>query len=247
MNEKHTTDKHSAARVLIIVVLITVALSAGVHLLETHLESKRSQIEIQKRLDAIRAAGQPVTAQDLAQLYPDPPPEHDAALILKPMFDGLKIPSNPTNLPFFGKIKLPRRQEPLSAAMKTDMEVFLRENSVVLAAFPENDLSNAWIGCEFSRGFTNYGKFPISSIGRVAKAYCIEAVYQADLGDADNSAQALCRCMTSLKVLSDGVMIHHVGRLGWTDLACDSLERVVNQLQFSKSNLAALDKSHIAT
>ncbi len=243
MNEKRTTDRHSIARVLIIVALISIAISTFVFLLEAHLESKRDQIEIQKRLDAIHAAGQPVTAQDLAKLYPDPPPEHDAALILKPVFDGLKISDNLTNLPFFEEVELPKRQAPLSTAMKTDMESFLRENAVALAAFPKNGLSNAWIGCGFSGGFTNFGEFPISSVAHVAKAYCIEAVYEADLGEAGKSAQALCRCLALLQALSDGIMIHHVARLGLTDLACDSLERAMNQLQFSETYLAALDKS----
>jgi hypothetical protein len=64
--------------------LIVLALGIGVAVLHSRAEKRRGWAEIEKRLDAIRAAGEPVTAEDLAKLYPDPLPEQDAKLLLAP-------------------------------------------------------------------------------------------------------------------------------------------------------------------
>ena len=71
--------------------LIALALGIGVAVLHSRAEKRRARAEIQKRLDAIRAAGEPVTADDLAKLYPDPPPERDAAPLLAPAILALRL------------------------------------------------------------------------------------------------------------------------------------------------------------
>jgi hypothetical protein len=72
--------------------VVVVALSIGVLWLKMIRDDRVARVEIQKRLDAIRNAGQPLTVQDLAKLFPDPPPEHDAMLLLKPALAALIIP-----------------------------------------------------------------------------------------------------------------------------------------------------------
>jgi hypothetical protein len=72
-------------------VVVIAAFSIGVLWLKMIHDDRLARVEIQKRLEAIRAAGQPLTAQDLAKLYPDPPPEHDAALLLKPALGSVLI------------------------------------------------------------------------------------------------------------------------------------------------------------
>ena len=57
--------------------LIALVLCIRAAIWHSRAEKQRAWAEIQKRLDAIRAAGEPVTADDLAKLYPDPPPEQN--------------------------------------------------------------------------------------------------------------------------------------------------------------------------
>ena len=83
-------------------------------------EEKHGRAEIQKRLDAIRAAGQPVTIQDLAKLFPDPPPEHDASNLLASTFAVLSIPDSVNDLHYFVLTNFHTRDEPLDERKKAN-------------------------------------------------------------------------------------------------------------------------------
>src|SRR5512135_541954 len=84
------------------------ALLIGGVLLKVRADDSHARAEIQKRLDAIRAAGEPLTAQDLAELYPDPPPERDARRMLSPGLSALVVPED-DELPLFYGGDLPAR------------------------------------------------------------------------------------------------------------------------------------------
>src|SRR3954454_24099728 len=71
---------------------LVIAVVVGVLVAKQSAEAQRDRTEVQRRLDALRAAGLPMTAQDLATLYPDPPPEQDASLLLKPALAILSVP-----------------------------------------------------------------------------------------------------------------------------------------------------------
>ena len=109
-------------------VVVTAALSTGVLWLKRIHDDRLAGVEIQKRLDAIRAASQPLSAQDLAKLHPDPPPEHDAVLLLKPALPTLVIPKDPTNLLFFNEKDWPKGTTSLEKPMLDEMQTWMDKN-----------------------------------------------------------------------------------------------------------------------
>src|ERR1700728_2670507 len=87
--------------------LLILALTGGVAYWKNRSNTLGTRGEIQKRLDAIRAAGQPVTAQDMAKLYPDPLPEKDVSRLLASAVNALSIPDSADELPLIGSGSLP--------------------------------------------------------------------------------------------------------------------------------------------
>ena len=130
--------------------IVVVALSVGVLWWKMIRDDRIARVEIQKRLDAIRAAGQPLTAQDLAKLYPDPLPEHDAVLLLKPALAALVVPEDSTNLPFFGGDDWPRGTAPIAKPVLDEMQVWMDKNQKAFDSIQMEKLNGAWIGCSFA-------------------------------------------------------------------------------------------------
>jgi hypothetical protein len=77
--------------------LIALGICIGAAVLHSHAEKQRAWAEIEKRLDAIRAASEPVTVGDLAKLYPDPPPDRTQDSCWPPLSPRFGRRMNPMN------------------------------------------------------------------------------------------------------------------------------------------------------
>ena len=109
-------------------VVVAAALSAGVLWLKMIHDARLAGVEIQKRPEAIRAASQPLSTQNLAKLHPDPPPEQDAVLLLKPVLPALVIPKDSTNLLFFNDKDWPKGTTSLEKPMLDEMQTWMDKN-----------------------------------------------------------------------------------------------------------------------
>jgi hypothetical protein len=63
--------------VVVSCIFLLLVLVVGAGFISEKIRSKNDHAEVQKRLAAMRAAGLPMTSQDVAKLYPDPPPDKD--------------------------------------------------------------------------------------------------------------------------------------------------------------------------
>src|SRR5258708_2834382 len=127
---------------VILGLLLAVTLLSAVLIATQRREGTRVHVEVQKRLDAIHAAGRPTTAHDLAKLYPDPPPEHDAALLLAPALAIMSVPEDSTNLLFFD-LTLPR-SAPLDKSAIVEGQRWLDQNQASFDLIPWSKLEHAW-------------------------------------------------------------------------------------------------------
>ena len=206
-------------------------------------DDRVARVEIQKRLEAIRNAGQPLTAQDLAKLYPDPPPEHDAVLLLKQALAALVIPRDSTNLPFFGGKSWPKGTAPLEKAMLDEMQTWTEKNQKVFDTVSVEQLTGAWIGCSYSNGFTNLVHAPLSEISQLVKLLCLNAVLQAELQHPKEAIQSLQKALAIGNAWRNDMPIHGFVKLATQRWICSTLDRVLNRTAIADSDLMSTSAS----
>lgn len=214
--------------------------------LKVSLEDHAARIEIQKRMDAIRAAGQPLTAQDLAKLYPDPPPEHDALLILKPALAALVVPNDSTNLPIFSR-NWPAGPAPLEKPVLDEIQSWIGKNQAALDSVPWEKLNGAWIGSGFAAGLTNLPAKPVSKVLSLAKLSCLDAILEAEFQHPKEAAQSLQHALLIERTLKNDTPLHGMMKYFVENLVCSSLSRVLNRTTVPDSDLASLTASLTAT
>jgi hypothetical protein len=227
--------------------VVVVAISIGVLWLKMIRDDRVARVEIQKRLDAIRNAGQPLTAQDLAKLYPDPLPEHDAVLLLKPALAALVIPKDSTNLPFFGEADWPRGTAPLEKPMLDEIQVWMDKNQKAFDTVPLEKLKVAWIGCSFANGFTNLVYAPVSEIDSLVKLLCLNAVLQAELQHPKEAIQSLQKAVAIGNTWRNDFPLLGLVKLYTEVWICSTLERVLNRTAIADSDLMSISDSLIIT
>jgi hypothetical protein len=202
-------------------------------------EENRGRAEIQKRLDAIRAAGEPITIQDLAKLYPDPPPEHDASNLLASAFAALSIPDSVNDLPYFGRTDYSVRDKPLDEAMKARVQAFLKQNQAALDAVPDG-ITNAWASSGFSHGTVGTG-LKLHDLEQLAKLLCLSAVYQAELGHGAEATRQLRQSLAVIRILPSSTFLNYSVRRAGEQRGFYALERVLNHTELSDADLLMLE------
>ena len=222
--------------------LIVVALCVGLAVLHSRAEKRRAWAEIQKRLEAIRAAGEPVTADDLAKLYPDPPPERDAALLLAPAVAALGKLNSTIELPFFGNGELPPRTQAFSEQMRTNMEAILNDNQTALDAVPWDKMTNAWFGSSFTLGFTNMENPQLYGVNRLTRLLALKAIVEADSGDGKKAMESIQRALALSGTLRNDTRLHLLTSRTGEKRVCEAVERVINRAEIPADALAALEQ-----
>jgi len=202
--------------------------------------------EIQKRLEAIRLAGQPLSMQDLASLYPDPPPSRDAVILLKPALALVVAPEGATNLPFFGG-DFPSENVAFQKSTLDEIRVLVNKNQAAIDAVPWGKLQGTWIGSGFQNGFTNIAEVPISKIDSFIKILCLKAALDAESQQSREAARSLERALEIQQTLRNDTILHGFARQAIEKWVCSSLNRVLDATMLANSDLQLLSDSLTCT
>ncbi len=213
-----------------------VVIAWAVQLADAKAKEDAAQKEVQKRLAALRQAGQPISFQDLAARYPDPPPEHDAELLLKPAAMALVQPKDSDNLPYFGG-GWPSIDAPFNQQLLTALRAILETNKTALELVPDDELKPAWIGCGFANGFTNQPKTSLSSISCLSRLLCLDAVFKGVTGDSSGAAKSLEKSLLIGRIYKNDIILHGLLRAIMCKRACESLNQILNRAEMPDSDL----------
>jgi hypothetical protein len=216
-------------------VFFLLVLVVGAGFISEKIRSARDHAEVQKRLAAMRAAGLPMTAQDVAKLYPDPPPDKDAVRLLQPALARLSLPDESTNLLFFDLF--PPRTGPLAPAVITESRLWLDRNQPALALIPWSQLDGTWVGCSFNLGFTNLTDGPVSEMNRLVRLLCLSAVLNAEQQHPRETLQSLKHAATIAHIFKNVPPIQIAVKADDEYRICDALERILNQISLSDQEL----------
>jgi hypothetical protein len=204
--------------------------------------------EFHKRVEAIHAAGYPVTGEELDAWYPWPQAGENAAFWITgaaTLQQKLDQEDWKPLEPLVGRGS--ERQppaEPLSADLKKLLEQFLQGNSKALgslhdaAAIPE---------CRYPMDLSQ-GPYVLMThlpdVREGCRLLCLEAVLHAENKDPNGTAKAIEAVLHVAQSLDkEPVMISHLVRMAGANVAGVALERALNQIEFTDGQLAGLQKA----
>jgi hypothetical protein len=215
------------AIVFLIYGIILIVLFGAILFLEER-DRERVAAKIEKELGSLKAAGYPLSAEDMAKLFPDPPADRDAYRLLKPAIALLSLPDDTVNLPFFG---MPEHfgNTPFETTTIEEARKWLDRNQSALAEVPWDKLQGAWIGCSYTNGFTNLTLRRLTPMTGLVRLLCLDAALEADAQQPDKSIQALNRVLMLGSTLKNDVPIHYMLQRASEYRVCVALEHVMNR------------------
>jgi len=230
--------KLKVSHILIVLLLIAVCAFAGFRL--------SVRLKLRARIDAIRAAGYPVTLAELNEWYTIPEGAENAADTLIEAFlcyyewNRTELES----LPVAGQAELPARTEPLAEETKGLVAQYLADNQQALELLHKAaPMEHSRYPVDFSVGL-GYRMYHIRDLRKGAILLKLEAVLHAE----NNKSQLAARSVTSIfgiahSLAEEPILFSQLVRTVCRGLAVSSLERVINRVEFTDEQLVELGKA----
>lgn len=196
-----------------------------------------------RRLAALRAAGQPTSLAELAQRNKLPMGMENAARLYESAFSFFVPPVEP-NVPYVGKVADPRdRQVAVPEEMAAAAAECLAANAQCLALLHE---AAAIRDCRYDY---EYGRAspPFDRINACARLLKLAAVSHASQGDAAAAIASINDglCLSN-SLAHEPFLIAHLVQIACEALAITSLERVLTATTFTDAQLQDLDHALVA-
>ncbi|MCP4259819.1 MAG: hypothetical protein GY774_20250 [Planctomycetes bacterium] len=230
-----TRRKLKVSHILIVLLLIAVCAFAVFRL------SVRAKV--QSRIEAIRAAGYPVTLSELDEWYTIPQDAENAADTLIEAFlnyyewDSTELKS----LPIAGRAELPARTEPLTQETKALIAQYLSDNQQALKLLHEAAaIRHCRYPVDLSLGHGTRIPYVID-IRRGARLLDLEAVLHSE----NNKSRLAAHSVTSIfgiahSLAKEPLIVSQLVCTACKGLAVSSLERLINRAQFTDEQLVEL-------
>jgi hypothetical protein len=242
MDENGTTPQKRrrlrVSHVLIILLLVCMGLYVYYRL--------HSKSQLQNRIDAIRAAGYPVTCAELDKWYSMPENVENAAYTITDAFSYFKQwdkdESKP--LPVIGKAKLPPRTEPLPEEMKTLIAQYVADNNEALKLLhAAASIEHSRYPIDLSAGFeTNVPN--LSELRGAVFLLKLEAILHTENGDSESAVRAAKSCFGVARSLAkEPVMVSQLVRSACQNVAVTIIEYCINRIELSDKQLVELIES----
>lgn len=205
-----------------------------------------TRFKLRARLDAVRAAGYPVTCAELDRWYSIPPDVENAAYTLDSAFLLLnawdKERSEP--LPLVGRAELPARTEPLPTEMKTLIAEYVADNNEALELLHEAaKIEYCRYPIDLSAGLGTLAP-NLSEMRKSVFLLELEGVLHAE--DADGAAavrSAISGFAVARSLAREPLTISQLVRAGCQNIAVSTVEQIVNRTELSDEQLVDLVKS----
>jgi len=223
----------------ILVVLLLIAVCAFV-MFRLSVRSK-----LRARIEAIRAAGYPVTLAELNEWYTIPEGAENTADMLIEAFlfyrycNQIELES----LPIVGKGKFPARTEPLAEETKVLVVKYIADNQQALELLHEASLiKHGRYPVDFSVDF-GYQMYHLAVLKRVIRLLNMDVILHAENGDAQLAARSVTSAFGIIRSLTkEPTAASQFVRIACNALMVSSLERVINRTKFADEQLVELSQ-----
>ena len=224
-----------------IIITLVVAIVAAMVFFRLTVKSR-----LDRRMDAIRAAGYPATPVELDDWYAIPPNAENAADVILEAISYQYKPAEPNIelLPIVGRAKLPLRTEPLSDRKKTLIASHLAANKKAIELLHKlAGMQHSRYPINLSAGFAT-ALPPLSDIRYAARLLALDVVLHAERADSARSMDSITLILgVGRSLAKEPLLISQLMRLSCHRLAVSSLERAINRVEFTDEQLAALASS----
>jgi hypothetical protein len=200
---------------------------------------------VEAEIDAIRKQGYPVTLAELNKWYPQPPPGQNAADVYLQAFK-LLAPRQPadTNLPIVGDAKLPPRGQPMNQKLGQLVSDYLATNRQALTLLHEGARFRQ---CRYPIDLTRGGATLLPHLINVrqgVRLLCLEALVEAERGDADRAARSIACALALAQSLSEEpILLSQQVRLTCYWITAGQLEPVLNRVSPLDASLAEWERA----
>jgi len=226
--------KRKAYRILIVLLLIG---AAAFTLYRLSLKKK-----LQARIEAVRAAGYPVTGAELNDWYTIPDDVENAADIILDAISYYREPQDSELLPLLGKVELPARTEPLTEEAMNVIDQYLSDNQKTLGLLHEAaTIEHSRYPIDFSDFLgIRFDYYP--DIRNGVRLLNLEAISYAENDNPELAGRSITSAFGIARTFAkEPISVSQFFRSICQALTISTLERVINRIDFTNDQLAELD------
>jgi hypothetical protein len=229
------TRKLKISHILIILLLVGIGAFA---LYRLSLRSK-----LQTRIDAIRAAGYPVTCAELDKWYSIPENVENAAYTIMDAFPYYKLWDNAESkpLPVVGRGELPARTEPLDEETKALITQYVVDNNEAIELLHAGAaIENCRYPIDLTAGFETKLP-PLYEIRTAVKLLKLEAILHIENGDGKSAIRSTISSFGIARSLAkESMIISQLVRVACQNLAATTIEYCINRIELADEQLVEL-------
>jgi len=206
----------------------------------------RLRSNLQARIDAICAAGYPVTCAELDKWYTIPENVENAAYTLMDAFSYYKKWNNDKSesLPVVGQAKLPPRTEPLPEEMKALIAQYVADNNEALELLHAGAaIEHCRYPIDLSAGFETNWNY-LTEMRKAVFLLKLEAIVHAENGDGKLAIRSAISIFGIARSLAkEPATISQLVRSAYQSLATSTIEYCINRVELSDEQLVELIES----
>lgn len=202
-----------------------------------------TRFKLKARIEAIYAAGYPVTCDELDQWYKIPPDAENAAPVIE---EGIAFlhewkGDRAKSLPLVGKAELPGRTEPLPAEMKSVIAQYIADNNEALEFFHEAaEIEFCRYPIDLTAGWNALAPY-LSEMRKAVRLLELEAVLHAENGDGQSAIRSAISGFGIVRSLArEPLTISQLVRASCQNSAISAVEQVVNRTDLTDDQLLEL-------
>lgn len=207
--------------------------------------------EYERRIAALRAAGEPITATDFAARYPDPPPERDFRRLLR---SALPAGSDPAADPPIGEVwavweqvRALSNREPFAPELLEQARLELAASAAPVELLLRTDLAGFGLLHQWqTMGWTNNSERDGDKIFmriNLCRALAMQAAYEAEVGHPQRAATALVRGYQVARLPSHMGLISPIGQVACESIMGLAVGRTLNRAALTDDDLRRLGEA----
>jgi hypothetical protein len=202
-----------------------------------------SSSKIQARIDALKNAGYPITAQDLDKMYPPLPDAQNSVVIYQKAFlHYLSLPEDATNWPIVSASIFPLPAQPLPRDVKQGIADYVNQNENTLALLHQAaGIEKGYYETGFKNGFPTSVQPPFVQIRQNAQLLALAVILRAEDRQPGPATTLLLDSFGLLRSLEhDPQLVSQMISDSILRLNCSSLELALNKISLSDDQLRSL-------
>ncbi len=199
--------------------------------------------EIKRLLAELRASGEPIDAQDLARLFPNPPPHEDAGKLLTNILVFAVNNRLPASTPVvITSVALPRTVPMPEMAMR-DLRAYHERTKAIWDQWPEPWPAGMRFASHWERGMMSNSVPNFVHVRTLAQMLAVMAMTAAEDDDPQRAADMILRGFQFLEAVPSDSLVPHMIKRACAGLGVLAVERCLNHVQFTDSQLRQIEQA----